>query len=105
LTIEVRGYKEFNEVYSELEECDYLKHRIDDAIDLLKQDANRGEMIERKLWPNKYKVHEITNLFRYEITKRNYRLIYTIMSTPNAKILVLLDFVDHKKYNKIFGYS
>jgi mRNA-degrading endonuclease RelE of RelBE toxin-antitoxin system len=71
------------EAYSVLKD-EYLKHRIDDAMGLLKQDVNRRERIDKKLWPKKYKNLDITNLYRYEITKRNYRLIYTIRGTRNT---------------------
>jgi hypothetical protein len=100
----VSGHRDFMKVYSNLKD-DFLKHRVEEAMDSLQQDVTRGEKIEKKLWPNKYKTQGITNLFRYEITTRNFRLIYTIRSTPNTIDCQLLDFVNHKKYNKIFGYS
>jgi mRNA-degrading endonuclease RelE of RelBE toxin-antitoxin system len=93
------------QAYSSLKEDDYLKHRVDEAMDLLKQNKNLGEKLEKTHWAEKYKKLGITNLFRYEITKNNYRLIYTIRGTHNAITYQLLDFVDHKKYNKIFGYK
>jgi hypothetical protein len=56
--------------YCRLKECDYLRYRVDEAMDLLKQNKNRGEKLEKTHWPEKYKKLDITNLFRYEITER-----------------------------------
>lgn len=92
------------EVYSRLKECDFLKHRVDEAMNWMKENDNRGEKLEKIHWAKKYKALGITNLFRYEITKRNYRLIYTIRGN-NAITYQLLDLLDHHAYNKIFGYK
>jgi mRNA-degrading endonuclease RelE of RelBE toxin-antitoxin system len=101
----VRGHPDFMQEYFKLKECDYLKHRVDEAMDRMKQNDNRGEKIEKTHWPKKYKKLGITNLFRYEITKRNYRLIYTIRSNTGTTTYQLLDFLAHPEYNKIFGYK
>jgi hypothetical protein len=49
--------------YSRLKECDYLRHRVDEAMDLLKQNRKRGEKLEKTHWPEKYKELDITTCF------------------------------------------
>jgi hypothetical protein len=56
--------------YSSLKKGDYLRLRVDEAMDSLKQNKNRGEKLTKTHWPGKYKQLDIRNLFPYEITKR-----------------------------------
>jgi hypothetical protein len=103
-SIWVVGYRDFEQVYSKLKERDYIKLRVDEAMDRMKQNDNRGDKLEKTLWARKYKKLGITNLFRYEITKTNHRLIYTIRTDSTSLTYQLLDLLDHDEYNKIFGY-
>ena len=98
------GHPDFIKANSSLKKDDYSRLRVDEAMNSLKQNKNRGEKLAKTHWPEKYKQLDIRNLFRYEITKRDYRLIYTIRGVGNTLTYQLLDFVDHDKYNKIFGY-
>jgi len=49
-------------------------------------------------------VHDVKNLWRVELS--NYwRLIYTVSGNELEIIDFILDIIDHKRYNKIFGYK
>ena len=46
----------------------------------------------------------IKNLYRIELS--NYwRMLYTIEGTKIEILVFVLKIVDHKKYNKLFGYK
>jgi hypothetical protein len=91
-------------IYSQLED-NYLKLRVDEAMNRMKQNDNLGDKLEKTHWAKKYKKLGITNLFRYEITKTNYRLIYTIRTNRISLTYQLLDLLKHTEYNEIFGYT
>ena len=46
----------------------------------------------------------VENLWKLNLDQ-NYRLIYSIRGTELEVISVLLEFFDHKSYNKRFGYK
>lgn len=71
----------------------------------LKDDPFVGEQVQKSLIPHDYiNKYNITNLWRIDLS--NYwRLIYTIESNEVEIIDFILNIVDHKKYDKIFGYK
>ncbi|MGH9877245.1 MAG: type II toxin-antitoxin system RelE family toxin [Nitrososphaerales archaeon] len=82
-----------------------LKQLIDSAMDLLKTKPPTGNKIEKKLWPKQYKKkYAINNLYRYRLGS-NYSMIYTIVSDENETVCSILEVLDHKTYDKIFGYD
>ena len=66
-----------------------------------------GDPISKRLIPRVYKIkYGVTNLFRVELP--NYwRMLYTLTEgdTKIEIIAFVLDIIDHKKYNKKFGYN
>jgi len=77
---------------------------IDRAINDLKESPNCGTKIQRKQWPKEYiKKYSITNLWKYDLPN-GWRLIYTI-DTEEVKIVsIILEWFDHKEYDKRFKY-
>ncbi len=75
--------------------------------EIIKQNPHYGDPIAKKLIPNEYKKkYGITNLFRIELP--NYwRMLYTLTEgeTIIEIIAFVLDIIDHKTYNKKFGYK
>lgn len=49
------------------------------------------------------KKYGINNLFRYRLSG-GYRLAYTVVGRLRGKTSVILDALDHKDYDKLFGY-
>lgn len=70
----------------------------------LKENPFVGDQVKKGQIPNYYIAkYEVANLWRIELS--NYwRLIYTIQSNEVEIIDFVLDIIDHKKYDKIFGY-
>jgi hypothetical protein len=76
-------------------------------VELIKENIHYGQPIAKKLIPAEYKAkYGITNLFRVELPTF-WRMLYTLTAgSSGIEIIVLvLDIVDHKKYDKKFGYN
>jgi len=85
-------------------EDDELHNFIDRAMDDLKKDPVCGTKIPRKLWPKTYiQKYGITNLWKYDLPNA-WRLIYTIESDEVRIINIILEWFNHKDYEKRFKY-
>lgn len=76
-------------------------------VELLKENIHYGQPIAKKLIPAEYKTkYEVTNLFRVELPNF-WGMLYTLTAgSSGIEIIVLvLDIIDHKKYDKKFGYK
>jgi hypothetical protein len=75
--------------------------------DLIKLNPHYGEPIAKRLIPKEYFAkYGISNLFRVELP--NYwRMLYTLTNDESEINIIgfILDIVDHKEYNKKFGYK
>lgn len=70
----------------------------------LKDNPFKGEQVQKSQIPRYYNdKYEITNLWRIELSDY-WRLMYTIQSSEVEIIDFILNIVDHKKYDAIFGY-
>ncbi len=72
--------------------------------EILKENPQFGDPIAKKIIPKSLRDIGIQNLYRVELS--NYwRLIYTIEGNKIEIFLFVLNIVDHKDYNKLFGYK
>ena len=80
---------------------------------MLKANYDYGKQIPRKLIPRKYQLeYEVTNLWKVDLAGY-WRMIYTLKQPQREQTeieiitiwLDVLDIIDHKKYDKIFGYK
>lgn len=69
----------------------------------LEADPFAGDRVPRDRWPPLYR--EMENLFRLALPD-GFRAVYTILAYPgrNREVRVLW-LGDHKKYDRLFGYS
>ena len=75
--------------------------------ELIETNKFYGDNIKKNQIPKFYiEKYGITNLFRVELVGY-WRLLYTLEDAGNnIEILaIILEFMDHKKYNKLFGYK
>tara|TARA_B100000315_G_C14002663_1_gene330895 strand:+ start:151 stop:498 length:348 start_codon:yes stop_codon:yes gene_type:complete len=78
---------------------------IEYKIEIIKNKPDYGNRIPKRLIPNEYKLkYEVDNLFRVELPCF-WRMLYTIKKDEIEIVAFVVDIVDHKKYNKIFGYK
>jgi hypothetical protein len=84
-----------------------LLKAINQKIELIKANPHYGDPIAKGLIPKEYiQKYEITNLFRVELPNF-WRMLYTLTNggTSIEIISFVLDIIDHKTYNKKFGYK
>ena len=110
---EIRLSQEFSKEFAKLQkrseegqgEAEYLLKLIDKGIAKLIEDYNTGQKIQKRLWPRYYKQkYGINNLWRLRLD--NYwRMIYTILSEEIRIEAIILEVLNHKVYEKRFGYK
>ena len=90
---------------SSLREGSYFLKIVDAGLDVLKLNMFAGERIEKRKYPRccvqKYGVN---NLYKFNLDSRT-RLTYTLVAEETEVAVVILEVLDHKKYEKRFGYS
>jgi len=82
-----------------------LFKQLERAFENLESNAFCGIQIPKKLIPQEYirKFGEITNLWKYNLPDA-WRLIYTIKNNKIEILSVLLDWLNHKDYERKFKY-
>ena len=77
---------------------------IDRAIKDIKKDPTCATKIPKKLWPKTYiQKYSITNLWKYNLPS-GWRLTYTIKTDEVMILNVILEWFNHKEYEKRFKY-
>lgn len=95
--------KEFDEL-DELKEKK-LKDQLKKAFENLENDAFCGIQIPKKLFPKEYEKRygTLTNLWKYNLPDA-WRLVYTVKNNQVSVLSVILEWTDHKGYERRFGY-
>ncbi|MCH8520014.1 MAG: hypothetical protein LAT82_04640 [Nanoarchaeota archaeon] len=74
------------------------------AIQDLKEDAFCGVSIPKNRIPKKYQsIFEAKSVWKYDLPSA-YRLIYTIENNEIEVFTIVLEWFDHKSYEKTFKY-
>ncbi len=103
--IEETTRKSFDKLKSGKFEDKTLYEFIDRAIDDLKENPFVGIKLPKKLWPKEYvQKYAINNLWKYDLPNA-WRLLYTIKGNSVKIVAVILEWMDHKKYDRKFGYK
>lgn len=104
--MDVAGDKrDFNHVYDGIPQGP-IKNAVNEIIQALKNDSIVGEHVLRSQIPQYYiQRHNVQTLYRVALPKQ-WRLIYTFHTFNEGQKpkVLLLELVDHDKYNKRFGY-
>ncbi len=107
--------QEFEELYKVVGEeitrgitrSDYqtLLNSIKQKIELLKENPQYGIHVPKNRIPKDYIIkYDVNNLWKINLPK-GWRMIYTIRGSDVEIIGLILDIIDHKKYDKKFGYK
>lgn len=82
-----------------------MQHRwVLDAGNILKENPFAGDQVPVRLTPRRYKrKYAVTFVYRYR-QPEGYRLIYTLARRENVFIVVLVDMLTHKEYERVFNY-
>ena len=102
------GEKKIEEEFEVLKEGKFqdkqLYEFIDRAIKDIKNNPSCGIKIPKRLWPKIYiDKYEITNLWKYDLPN-GWRLIYTIKEDEVMILNVILEWFNHKEYERRFKY-
>jgi Txe/YoeB family toxin of Txe-Axe toxin-antitoxin module len=96
--------KAFFELKSGKFEEKKLSEYIERAIGDLKSNPLIGIKIPRKLWPTEYiRKFGVNNLRKYDLPN-GWRLIYTLVGDEIEIISIILEWFDHKEYERRFKY-
>lgn len=81
--------------------CKWLNRAFDDIA----SNAASGMQIPGKLIPKEYvKRYKIDNLWKYDLPNA-WRLIYSIKRDKITVLSVILEWLNHKHYERRFGYD
>ncbi len=96
--------RDFNSVFENITE-NSIRYEIIRIVSLLKNNSIVGEHVKREIIPKYYiKRHGVQTLYRISLPN-NWRLVYSIQAFYEKEpTVLLLELMDHKKYNKRFGY-
>ena len=100
-------YKRLNEVAPNSKVDSSILNAINKKVELIKVNIHYGDPIAKKLIPEEYKIkYGAANLFRVELPSF-WRMLYTLTDGESQIEIVafVLDVIDHKEYNKKFGYK
>jgi Txe/YoeB family toxin of Txe-Axe toxin-antitoxin module len=82
-----------------------LLRSINRVSDELKQNPFAGDQVKKRQIPGKYPLkYDVDNVWRIEIADR-WRLVYTLTGNQVEIITFVMDIINHRDYDKIFGYK
>ncbi|MFH1256832.1 MAG: hypothetical protein V1494_06090 [Candidatus Diapherotrites archaeon] len=100
---ELQGLKE-RAKQGENESIQLLK-LIDKGVEKLKYDFKYGDHISKEKIPREYKEKfGVENLWKLDLSSF-WRMIYTVRGTEIEVMSIVLEVLDHKKYDRKFGYK
>jgi len=92
------------EAFNSLPEEDWLKKSVKRAIDKLTENVFAGEKIKKELIPKEYiKKYQIDNLYWYPLPE-GWRLVYSVIADKVEILAVIIEYFDHKNYERRFKY-
>ena len=96
--------KELENAFYMMDGADPIKKALTRAIENIKQDPRAGRNVIKKLIPKKLiKKYGIDNLRVYNLPTA-WRMIYTITASEIEIISVVLDWMNHKEYERLFKF-
>ncbi len=87
------------------EKDERLYREVLSALKTIKDNAFCGRNVKKKLIPKDLiKKYSINNLWIYNL-RRDWRLLYTITSNEIEVLSIVLDWMNHKDYEKLFKFT
>ncbi len=95
------AYFELKDGYSDEKELFSL---INQAIENIKKNHTIGIAIPKRLIPKEYIIkYAVDNLWKYDLPK-GWRLIYTVQGNNLSIVSIIVEWMDHKNYERRFKY-
>jgi hypothetical protein len=96
--------KSFLALASSTAEDRQLRTSLNTAFDALALDAFCGIQVPKRQIPKSYLVnYHPDNLWKYNFHK-NWRLMYTVTSDGTSVIVLIIEWLPHREYERRFGY-
>lgn len=97
--------KELKESFENLEFSDpRLFKEIENALKEICQNSFCGRNVKKNLIPKEFKQkYQINNLWIYNLRK-DWRLLYSVGGDKIELIAVVLDWMNHKEYERLFKF-
>ena len=96
--------KSYKELANSRTEGRILYEWISRAIDDLEKDAFCGIQVPKRLIPREYvSKYGVDNLWKYDFPK-GWRLLYSVVNGEISILSVILEWMDHKEYERRFNY-
>ncbi len=99
--------EKLKEAYENLKGGKYEDKRLHEyisrAIEDLKRDHSAGIHVPKRLISKDYKKYGIDNLWKYDLPN-GWRLMYSVADDEVKIISIILEWLDHKNYERRFGY-
>lgn len=97
--------KSFEKLAASKTEEKKLHENLVRAFEILELDAFAGIQIQKRLIPKEYvrKYGPLDNLWKYDL-QDGWRLLYTIKRNDIIILSVILEWMDHKNYERRFKY-
>ena len=76
---------------------------MNQAIDNIEENAFCGIHLPKRLIPEAYIKKNIKNLWKYDLP-RGWRLMYSIVNEELVVVSIVLEWFDHKEYERRFKY-
>lgn len=102
------GEKKLEQEFEILKEGKFQDKKLHEFIDRARNDIKKnpscGIKIPKRLWPKEYIIkYNINNLWKYDMPN-GWRLIYTIKEDEIMILNVILEWFNHKDYERRFKY-
>ena len=95
---------ELENVFEGLDDSDPIKKALIRAIENIREDARAGRVVKKKLIPRELiQKYGINNLRIYNLPSA-WRMFYTVTAGDIEIISVVLDWMSHKDYERLFGF-
>lgn len=96
--------EELEKSFNELQESDPIKRGIIRAIRCIQENTFVGRNVKKELIPKKLiDKFSLNNLWIYDLPN-GWRLIYSITGSEIEIIAAVLDWMDHRDYERLFGF-
>lgn len=97
--------QELEESFNQMADKDPIKKGIIRAIGFIQEDFSCGRNVKKELIPRRIvDRYGLNNLWIYDLPN-GWRLLYSVTSGGEIEIIAaVLDWMDHKDYEKLFGF-
>ena len=99
--VDERTASSFHKLKKSRSEDRRLLKWIEGALEDIERDCTNGIQIPKRLVPKKY--CSLDSLYKYDLPG-GWRLLYTVITAEDSVQAIVLEWLPHRKYERLFGY-